>query len=153
MNTEAQAKELSLALQLTVGQSPWYGMVVVMPASVLLGPLQKLLEYFQRDRHFRTKQKDDALAALQLALTKTLEYLERSNGEKGFDREVEFELSQAWSDAALRIRHVSRELAQRLAVKAEYWADRLDWSLDEVVERRIQLGEIREELNQLIAET
>ena len=33
--------------------------------SVVIGPLQKLLEYFQRDRHFKSDRKDEALRALQ----------------------------------------------------------------------------------------
>ncbi len=122
-----------------------------MSGSVMLGPLQKLLEYFQRDRHHQSKQKDDALASLQLALTNTLQYVERSNGEKCLDRETEYELSQAWGDAAIKMRHVSRELAERLDNKAQYWADQLKWSQEEVIDKRIRLTEMREELHRLIA--
>lgn len=124
-----------------------------MGASVVIAPLQGLLSYFQRDRHHRDSQKDDALNALYLAVSRTLEYLEQSGGEKCFDRSEEFELSRLWGDAAQKVRHVSRGLALRLHDKADYWADQLEWSSEEVKTRQIELKRIRDELRRLLETT
>ena len=124
---------------------------MVPPTSVVLGPPQRLLEYFQRDRHHHDAQKDEAIAALQEAIIQTLEYLEASDGEKCFDRDVEFQLSRRWNEAARRIRHVSRGLSERLQEKAFYWADQLDWSANEVAAKRIELTGICDELRRLVS--
>lgn len=122
-----------------------------MDGSVLLGPLQNLLSYFQRDAQFKSAQKDAALAAIEVALTATLKYIEESNGEKCFDRGAEYQLSTLWSDAARKVRHVSRDLSARLQDKADYWADQLKWSSIEVIDRKIRIIEIRAAYRELLA--
>ncbi|MGL6313085.1 hypothetical protein [Vibrio sp. WXL103] len=121
--------------------------------SVVIGPLQKLLDYFQRDRHFSSVKKDEAIRALQSAITETLEYIERSGGEKCFERGTEYGLSAKWNEAAVLIRHISRDLAVRLHDKADYWADQLEWSPEEIQGREIELRAIREELRELIKDS
>jgi len=122
-----------------------------MDSSVFLTPLQNLLAYFQKDAQFKSAQKDAALSAIDTALAATLKYIEKSNGQKCFDRDVEFELSGLWSDAAIKVRHVSRDLSIRLMDKADYWADRLEWSSSEVMHRQIRIVEIRAAYRELLA--
>ena len=122
-----------------------------MDGSVLLAPLQNLLSYFQRDAHFKSAQKDEALAAIDAALTATLKYIEKSNGHKCFDREAEYQLSTLWGTAAQKVRHVSRDLSTRLQDKADYWADQIEWSSSEVFDRKIQIVEIRAAYRELLA--
>ena len=121
-----------------------------MDGSVLLGPLQNLLSYFQRDAQFKSAQKDAAITALSEAINATLKYIEKSGGEKCFDREAEFELAKLWSDAAIKARHISRDLSYRLGEKSDYWADKLEWAPSEVFERRIRLIEIRDAYRDLL---
>lgn len=99
----------------------------------------------------RTSKKDEALRALQSAITLTLQYIENSKTIKCADRNTEYTLSQAWSDAAIKVRYVSKDLAVRLQAKADYWADQLEWSKEEVMTKGIDLQKIREEFRQLIA--
>lgn len=122
-----------------------------MDGSVLLAPLQNLLSYFQRDAQFKSAQKDAALAAIDTALTATLQYIEKSGGQKCFDRDAEYQLTTLWGDAARKVRHVSRDLSTRLQDKADYWADRLEWSSSEVIDRKISIIEIRAAYRELLA--
>ncbi|TWT17110.1 hypothetical protein FQY83_17375 [Luteimonas marina] len=121
-----------------------------MDGSVLLTPLQKLLEFFQKDRHHKDAQKDAALLAVSEAINATLKYEEESGGQKGFDRAQEYKLSQLWSDASVKVRHISRDLSRRLGEKTEYWADKLEWAPSELVERKIRLVEIRQAFRDLL---
>lgn len=121
-----------------------------MDGSVFLSPLQNILSYFQKDAQFKSAQKDAAIAAVSAAINATLKYIEESGGHKCFDRDVEFELSSLWSDAAIKVRHVSRGFSHRLNEKADYWVDKLEWSPDEVMERKIRLVEIRQEYRDLL---
>lgn len=123
----------------------------MMEGSVLLAPLQNLLSFFQRDAHFKSAQKDAALAAIDAALNATLKYIEDSDGQKCFDRETEYQLSTLWGDAARKVRHVSRDLSTRLQDKADYWADKLEWSSSEVLDRKIRITEIRAAYRELLA--
>ncbi len=120
-------------------------------ASVFLGPLQNLLNYLQKDRHHRDAQKDAALHAIEQAIIETERYLEKSGGQKCHDREQEFELSKLWSDASIKARHVSSEIAIRLNDKSSYWSDRFEWSADEVIGRGVDLASIRLQVRNLLS--
>ena len=122
-----------------------------MDGSLLLAPLQNLLSYFQRDAQFKSAQKDAALAAIDAALTATLKYIEEISGQKCFDRGAEYHLSTLWGGAARKVRHVSRDLSVRLQDKADYWADQLQWSSSEVIDRKIRIVEIRTAYRELLA--
>lgn len=119
-------------------------------ASVLLGPLQNLLGYFQRERQYKSDKKDAALSAINNALTETLKYLERGGAEKCLDRMEELRLSNLWKDAAIKARHVSEEMAMRLNDKSLYWADSLEWSREEVVRRRIDIQSVQSGFSALL---
>jgi hypothetical protein len=121
-------------------------------ASVFLGPLQNLLGYFQRERQFKSEKKDAALSAINNALTETLKYLERGGAEKCFDRMEELRLANLWRDAAIKVRHVSAEMATQLNDKSLYWADHLEWSRDEVVQRKIDIHSIQSGFRALLSD-
>ena len=121
-----------------------------MGASVFFAPLQGLLSYFQQDRHYRDDKKDAALLAIQTALIETRKYVEESGGDKCFDRDKEFRLSTLWAEAAIKARHVSNEMAQRLNDKSMYWSDQFEWSHEEVSSRQIDLDSIQDQVSALL---
>ena len=118
--------------------------------SIFLGPLQNLLSWFQKERHFKDEKKDAALQAINKAIIATKRYIEESGGERCFDRTKEFELSELWADAATKARYASSELAIRLNDKSAYWTDRFEWSREEVLLKQIDLDSIHHEVNSLL---
>lgn len=117
-------------------------------ASVFLGPLQGLLNTFQSERHYKDKKKDDALIAIQKALLETKKYVELSGSVD--DRAKEYELAQLWVEASIKARHASKELMRRLHDKSKYWADTIEWSSDEILDRRIDFLSIENQLDELL---
>lgn len=116
----------------------------------MISPLQKLLDTFQRERHYKDQKKDEALLAIQHALIETRRYIEESGGVKCEDREREYELSQLWAQASVKARHASSALAVRLNDKSMYWADELQWSQADVEKRGIELAEIQKQISVLL---
>jgi len=117
-------------------------------ASVFLGPLQGLLSTFQSERHYKDDKKDEALNAIHKALLETKKYIELSNGVE--DREKEYELAQLWAGASVKSRHANQELMERLRDKSKYWADTIEWSREEVLEKKIDFESIEKQINELL---
>ena len=118
--------------------------------SVFLAPLQNLLGTFQKERHYRSDKKDAALLAIQKALIETKKYAEGSSGRKVVNREKEYELSQLWAEAAVKARHASQDLADRLNDKSLYWSDRFEWSREEILAKRIDFEAIERTIRELL---
>ena len=93
-----------------------------MEASVLLGPLQSLLGWFQKNRQHQDAQKDVALEAINKALIASMKYSEEQSESQTPNRDREFELAELWANAATKVRHASIELAERLQDKSVYWS-------------------------------
>lgn len=100
-------------------------------ASALLGPLQNLLAWFQKNRLHKDAQKDAALEAINKALIASMKYSEVQIESRAADRDREFELAELWANAATKVRHASIELAERLQDKSVYWSRQI-----KVVSRR-----------------
>lgn len=118
--------------------------------SIFLAPLKGLLNTFQKERHYKDDKKDAALLAIQAALLQTRRYIEKSGGDKSFDRDEEYRIASLWAEAAVKARHVSSDVALRLNDKSTYWSDRFEWSREEVIERAIDLASIEHDLNALL---
>jgi hypothetical protein len=121
-----------------------------MGVSILFTPLQKLLDVFQSERHYKDAKKDAALIAINKALLETKRYLEESQGEGSFDRAQEYKLARLWADAATKARYASGDLAHRLNAKSLYWSEEFKWSSAEVLERRIDLESIQDQVTELL---
>ena len=121
-----------------------------MSLSVLLGPLQNILSTFQSERHYTDERKDAALLAINKALIETRRYIEESGGAKCSDRKREYELSELWAEAATKARYANQELAYRLQDKSLYWSETFEWSRSEVLERKIDLESIQEQVRNLL---
>lgn len=121
-----------------------------MGLSGLLSPLQSLLNTFQPERHYTDEKKDAALLAINEALIETKKYLEECADKKCSDRDREFKLSALWSNAAVKARYASNELASRLQNKSLYWSGTLEWSREEVIDKKIDLESIQNEILSLL---
>ncbi|MDP3606810.1 MAG: hypothetical protein Q8R59_13825, partial [Polaromonas sp.] len=55
-------------------------------ATILLGPLQSLLAWFQRNRMHKDERKDAALQAMNKALFASMKYVEEQQSANQFDR-------------------------------------------------------------------
>lgn len=119
-------------------------------ASIFLAPLQKLLETFQRERHYKDERKDAALHSINRALIETKRYIEESEEVETVDRRQEYQLAQLWSEASVKARHASEDLAVRLQDKSAYWSDQVKWSREEVLTKRIDLDTIQQEVLDLL---
>ena len=121
-----------------------------MAISVLLAPLQNLLNTFQSERHYKDDKKDAALSAINEALLETKRYIEESDGKDGFDRKREFALAKLWGDAAVKARYANAEMASRLHDKSLYWSEQLKWSREEVLAKKIDFESLHNTLNELM---
>jgi hypothetical protein len=118
-----------------------------MSLSVLLSPLQSLLNTFQSERHYRDDRKDAALLAINKALIETKRYMETCGS---IDREREYNLAQLWAEAAAKARYSSAALAERFQNKSLYWTEELKWSREEVLSKQIDFDSIQEQVVQLL---
>ncbi|MEJ5999630.1 hypothetical protein [Paucibacter soli] len=121
-------------------------------AAALLGPLQSLLAWFQKNRMHKDEQKDAALEAINKALFASMKYAEEQRLLSQPIREREFELAELWANAAAKVRHASEELAMRLQDKSVYWSQPVKWSREEVLLKRIDFEAIQHEIKQLLKE-
>jgi hypothetical protein len=108
--------------------------------------LSTLLSYFQSERHKKTAKEEEALRALLKAIQETNKYI-RSGKE---NPEQEMELSNYWGEAAIAVRKISKDLAERCYIKRGYWKEPDSWSFQEIKEKNIALSDIEEELGKLI---
>lgn len=121
-----------------------------MSLSVLFEPLQKLLDTFQSERHCTDDKRDAALLSINKALIETKRYIETSGGTNCVDRAKEYELAQLWAGAAVKARHASTELAERLQNKSLYWSGEFKWTQEEVLSKQIDIESIQKRVLDLL---
>lgn len=119
-------------------------------ATILLGPLQNLLSWFQKNRQHQDAQKDAALEAINKALFASMRYVEEQRESDASDRDREFELAELWANAAAKVRHASEDLAMRLQDKSVYWSTQIKWSRQEVLLKRIDFEAVQHEIKLLL---
>lgn len=119
-------------------------------ASVLLGPLQSLLGWFQKNKQHQDAQKDVALEAINKALIASMKYSEEQSEPQTPNRDREFELAELWANAATKVRHASIELAERLQDKSVYWSRQIKWSREEILLKRIDFAAVQHEISLLL---
>ena len=78
---------------------------------------------------------------------KYIELFERKNN---IDREKEYELARLWSEASVKARHASKELAKRLYHKSKYWRGTIKWSREEIISKKIDFDSIEKQIRKLL---
>ncbi len=112
----------------------------------MVAGLNKILDYFQKERHRRSDKEQEALERLHEAVHQTTRYIK--SGENDSDREME--LSSLWGQAAIAARNISKELARKCYIKRGYWTDPDEWTYEKIRETGISLDQIGQELETLI---
>ena len=117
-------------------------------ASVFLAPLQGILTTFQNERQYQCDKTDEALLAIKKALLESKKHIELYGDKK--DREKEYKLAQLWSDASVKARHASEDLANQLNDKSKYWSDSIEWSREEILDKKIDFPSIEKQIDELL---
>jgi hypothetical protein len=124
-------------------------------------------DWFKTDgerKRERLKSEDDALSALYAAVNETRLYIHSldptryvgASKSKMIDaarkrsRETEEKLSRLWMHAAVKLRRVDADLADRCYVKAEYWVTPERWSEDDIKRARIGIDRVYKEARALL---
>ena len=95
------------------------------------------------DRRARLASRADAaVKAVLLAANETKLHLARARDRKKPDLDREQLLVRLWTDAAVAIRRSDPDLAMRLQMKAEYWANPRNWTRREVRAAGIEIDRI-----------
>ena len=103
--------------------------------------LDQIGKWFDR-AETRAAREDDALRALLTAVNATKRYLgSRAQGRPVSSRR-EARLVELWTEAAVRVRRLDRDLAHRLQLTAEYWAQPARWTARDLRTARIRIEEI-----------
>lgn len=98
----------------------------------------------------RDERKRKAVAAFLEALSETRMYMARLAQGEDDDRETEAKLARLWNTAAVELRDVDHDLADRCMVKGQYWSDPRGWSMDEKEEARIKLDTVFQQARSLL---
>lgn len=59
-------------------------------------------------------------------------------------------MAQLWSDASVKARHASEELAIQLEDKSKYWSDNIEWSREEILGKKIDFPSIEKQIDELL---
>ena len=101
---------------------------------------------WQDQKKYKNIQMDEALKSIQLALNETKKYIELSET----NRKKEYKLSALWDDASTKVRHASGELAEVLKDKSKYWQDDLNWTEEEILDKKIDFDSIDKIIKKLL---
>ena len=106
----------------------------------------KIIEY----KHEQRQLADNALRSISFALDETyLYYAELESGQRRND-EREHQLSKYWSAAAIPMRHLDKELAEKCDYKSEYWINPNNWSDNTIEAVGISLDKVRGHYRKLL---
>jgi hypothetical protein len=98
----------------------------------------------------RRDLKDNALRAILHALDETYLYYRNIENGNSRDREVEAQLVRYWSAAAIPVRHIDSELAERCDRKSEYWLNPDSYNERKVADLGIELKSVRDAYRALL---
>jgi hypothetical protein len=119
-------------------------------ANLIVGLLQLVLAalaLIPRESRNRTKDDEEALAALSDAYHSTNKYYEFLDANKGRrDRSQEADLARKWEQVGILLKKYDETLADRLDAKSRYWKAGGTWSNEVIKQAGIGLENIRREV-------
>ena len=92
----------------------------------------------------RRELADKALESVSRALTETCIYVKRYEEQGKRDLDMESNLVRFWSEAAIPLRHIDKELSDICEYKSEYWLDPKTWNPKQANGTSISLENVRE---------
>lgn len=126
--------------------------------------LRQWLEFTKASGKETDKDYQEALTALYNALNETRIYLgslERNSLSAKSDLlqipsarniDTEARLSKLWTAAAIKLRQYDLNLADRVFIKGDYWANPDRWINEEIKEANIQIEELFQDARKLLQE-
>lgn len=93
---------------------------------------------------------DKALHSISKALDKTCLYVDRYIKSSKCDKEIEEQLVTYWSEAAISLRYIDKELADICLYKREYWLNPLEWDASKTNGIAIDLAEVQKKYKQML---
>lgn len=117
---------------------------------MILPSLHEFLKH-QREGRFRAEdQRDLALNLLLKAINETRLYLQRTQRQITRDRKTEETLVRLWAEAAVPVRHLDRDLAERCTMKSDYWLNPESYSPSDIHKFRIGINQVYQEVKDLL---
>ena len=116
----------------------------------MLQGLVEIIKLWCEEEYRKSEKEKEALEAIRNALQATKIYAAQIREGRLRDREREFELSDLWSKAAVRARHLSSDLSHRLGEKGDYWLEPESWTADAIFNTGISIEQIDAELSKLL---
>src|SRR5690348_14778143 len=120
--------------------------------SPLISGTMKILRTIGRGHRSRTDRHDAALTAIYAAANETRMYIADATETTRRSTARERKLVRLWTKAAVPVRHLDRQLADRCLLKADLWIDPSQWSPAQIREFRIGIDEVYEHARQLLQE-
>ena len=111
--------------------------------------LREIVVGWRAGNQMRSQQRVEALACFLRALNETEIYFGTSR-VLGRDRRREEELSRLWTATSQMFRHFDADLATRCETKGCYWADPVGWSIEELIQARVNIMDMRSTLHDLL---
>ena len=113
------------------------------------------------DRKRDRKESDDAaqnqvrlaLHSINQALNETKQYLEKSQGEKCFERGVEYKLAELWRTASINVMNLKEfdpGFPASLNEKAFYWESSAQWDEAKIKSKGIAIEQIENQLRKIL---
>lgn len=116
--------------------------------AVLIPTLAVFLSYLQSERFHRNEATRAALEATLTALDETTAYVEIKATAP--NRTTELHLSSLWTQAAYKMRELDPELSGILSNKSKYWNEINKLSRKEILENKMALWQVREQLSRFV---
>jgi hypothetical protein len=123
-------------------------------ATILISLFNQLREWLNRSDTRSAREDTDMRAALKsvyVAAFETKAYLaaieERGEAQ---NHETETKLSRLWADAAVDLRHIDQDLADRCLLKGDYWSNPNIWTQEQVDESRINVDKVYADARELL---
>jgi hypothetical protein len=109
-----------------------------------------LLKNIREDRVQSQAQKDQALAAIIASANETKIYLMRIQHNGKRDRKTEEQLSRLWAAAAIPVRKINKDLAERCFLKSDYWLNPEYYTARDIEKFRIGVEQVYEEARNML---
>ena len=109
------------------------------------------------DRLIKTRATQDeahrlALSKIYVASNETKFYMSRLNEGKRRSRNTERSLAALWTEAAVDLRKIDQELAERCLLKGDYWADPKKWTDSQIKKARIGVDRVFRDARKLMGQ-
>ncbi|MDA2934585.1 hypothetical protein MYX82_09615 [Acidobacteria bacterium AH-259-D05] len=122
--------------------------------STLMTIFTQLREWFTTISAEKTQHREEirtALKSIYVAALETKMYLaDIRDPQEKVNRETEAKLSLLWAEAAVALREIDPDLANRCLLKADYWSDPNRWTDYQIDQSRIRVDQVYDEARRLL---